>query len=76
MAKPKITRLGDPANPYTKRKVTAEQARASAKALGVKAKPKPKADPPAKKRKASEPTGILGRARRATLDRQIKQAGG
>lgn len=30
MAKPRITRLGDPANPYTKKKVTPEQARRSA----------------------------------------------
>lgn len=40
MAKPKITRLGDPANPYTKKKVTAEEARRSA-AAQPKAKPKP-----------------------------------
>lgn len=75
MAKPKITRLGDPANPYTKKKVTAEEARRSAKAVGARA-PRKKKDPPATKRKPSEPTGILGRARKDALDRQIRRAGG
>ena len=38
--KPKITRLGDPNNPYTKKKVTAEQAAAS-RAAQPKAIPAP-----------------------------------
>ena len=75
--KPKITKLGDPANPYTKKKVTAAQARASARATGND-KPKPKASTPApaKKKAKSEPTGALGRAWRAKTDKRIKDSGG
>lgn len=80
MAKPKITRLGDPRNPYTKKKVTPAMQAESYKAAGARGvipgytPPAPKTK--AKKTKTSEPTGPLGRARKDALDRQIRRAGG
>lgn len=76
MAKSKITKLGDPSNPYTKKKVSAEQARASARATGND-KPRQKMPAPLAKKAArrKEVTGPLGRARKAVLDKRIKDAG-
>lgn len=65
MAKPKITRLGDPANPYTKKPVSAAQAKASAAA-----QPKPKAKPVERKKPS-----VLGTLKAAASDMREKASG-
>ena len=63
----KITRLGDPDNPYTRKKVTAAEAAQSKKLSDMTTPKRPK---PAAKASASKP-GLLDRAKKAGSD-QIK----
>lgn len=65
MAKPRITRLGDPNNPYTKKKVTAEEARKSAAA-----QPKPKAAPVERKK-----PGVVDTIKAAAADMRERASG-
>lgn len=65
MAKPRITRLGDPNNPYTKKKVTAAEARASARA-----QPKPTPKPVERKK-----LGVVDTIRAAAADMRERAAG-
>ncbi len=78
MAKPKIKRLGDPSNPYTKKKVTPAQQAASYKSAGRGAV-RPGYTPPAKKKKTVNQVDATDspymRARKAAIERGLRRAG-
>lgn len=79
--KPKITKMGNPDNPYTKKKVSAAEARASAKATGNnKPKPKPKAAKKVLQKNVKKAAGMVegykGADWRRNRDAKIKAAGG
>lgn len=75
MAKPKITRLSDPNNPYggkktpTRALTPAEKAKAAKRSKAGYAWPAPKT-----LKEKEPPTGPLGRARKRALDSQIDRA--